>query len=553
MAQNVLNSIQSDYTPAAANLKYESAEFDQDITITEITSDSKGKKFNISAKDTTYEGGTGIQVNRISGDHYAIAAAIDGSSIIWDGTKLHANAVGQYGATPPIIADNTGSFGNIKLDYDTKTLVYDSTNKLRVKHDNQTIKYDASNGLHVPIDGDTLQYDAGSGKVKWPYTAGDGISLDGKKVKVKLDTTNGHNGEFGINSNGLYLNRGNSIIIKNGKLEATGIIQLEGSKAITATPVDPTTGKYNLGLVLGNSTLKIVNSATPEANIGLVGNYQGGTGITVSGNVINHTNAITGRNTALGDITNTKVTMPSITYDNQGHITAGNGVTFYAPPAAGANNQYLRSMSGAVGWVSFDSAPTSGSANGISSGAVYSALATKQNKLNTPADGHITIDGSNNIKSTITGGLATNVGTAGNVNVNVDNDTIKIIDNKLSAVAAKASLYTFKLTTGGWGTRKDLDNNDYFYQEVTRFDGGIPVNNVFSKGDRVPLLTLREINNNSANVLNLYNQWIKIYHADVVNDTSVSPAVKKLEFFAFAKPSAELSVNCTVLAVATGS
>ena len=37
VAQNVLNSIQSDYTPAAANLKYESAEFDQDITITEIS------------------------------------------------------------------------------------------------------------------------------------------------------------------------------------------------------------------------------------------------------------------------------------------------------------------------------------------------------------------------------------------------------------------------------------------------------------------------------------------------------------------------------------
>ena len=107
-----------------------------------------------------------------------------------------------------------------------------------------------------------------------------------------------------------------------------------------------------------------------------------GTGISFSGTTINHSNTISAG--TVGSDTN----VPVITYDAQGHISGVSSATIYPPATAGTSGQIWQSRGSGIGiWQSLDATPISGSTVAITSGAVYSALATKQNTLsfdNTP-------------------------------------------------------------------------------------------------------------------------------------------------------------------------
>ena len=107
-----------------------------------------------------------------------------------------------------------------------------------------------------------------------------------------------------------------------------------------------------------------------------------GTGISFSGTTINHSNAISAG--TVGSDTN----VPVITYDAQGHISGVSSATIYPPATAGTSGQIWQSRGSGIGiWQSLDATPISGSTVAITSGAVYSALTTKQNTLsfdNTP-------------------------------------------------------------------------------------------------------------------------------------------------------------------------
>lgn len=141
----------------------------------------------------------------------------------------------------------------------------------------------------------------------------------------------------------------------------------------------------------------VQNKVITSALNGKQDTMSAGTGISISGTTINHSNSITAKTSYVGSAT----AVPRIQYDAQGHITACTTATIYPPTTVGTSGQYWESDgSGAGAWVTKDTAPTSGSTKAVTSGAVYTALNGKQNKL-TAGDG-ITIE--NNVISATGGG-----------------------------------------------------------------------------------------------------------------------------------------------------
>lgn len=93
-----------------------------------------------------------------------------------------------------------------------------------------------------------------------------------------------------------------------------------------------------------------------------------GTGLSISGTTINHSNSVTAKTSYVGSATE----VPRIMYDAQGHITATTTATIYPPTSAGTKGQVWRSDgSGAGAWETPDTAPTSSSTKLVTSGAVY--------------------------------------------------------------------------------------------------------------------------------------------------------------------------------------
>lgn len=75
-------------------------------------------------------------------------------------------------------------------------------------------------------------------------------------------------------------------------------------------------------------------------------------------------------------------TVPVITVDKYGRVTALSTSTIYPPTSAGTSGQIWTSKGNGQGeWKAKSTSPTNGSADAITSGAVYTALAGKQNTL----------------------------------------------------------------------------------------------------------------------------------------------------------------------------
>ena len=117
---------------------------------------------------------------------------------------------------------------------------------------------------------------------------------------------------------------------------------------------------------------KPISTATQTALDAKQATMHAGSGISFSGTTINHSNSITAG--SHGSATS----IPSITYDAQGHITLASGITVYPPTDAGTANQYWMSNGTGVGsWHSADTSPTESSGYLVTSGGIYSELALK--------------------------------------------------------------------------------------------------------------------------------------------------------------------------------
>lgn len=130
--------------------------------------------------------------------------------------------------------------------------------------------------------------------------------------------------------------------------------------------------------------------------------YTSGTGITVSGTTINHSNSITA-GTASGDANKTLTfggtfTIPSITYDAQGHVTAKGTTTMTMPAAPSFTNWQAKNIVGASATATANAVTTNTTTflNLIENGAVRSShQITGTGKVTVTADatGKVTING----------------------------------------------------------------------------------------------------------------------------------------------------------------
>lgn len=130
--------------------------------------------------------------------------------------------------------------------------------------------------------------------------------------------------------------------------------------------------------------------------------YTQGSGISIEGTTINHSNSVTA-GTAKGDDSKTLAfggtfTIPSITYDAQGHVTAKGTTTMTMPAAPSFTNWQAKNVVGASATATADAATTNATTflNLIENGAVRSShQITGTGKVTVTADvtGKVTING----------------------------------------------------------------------------------------------------------------------------------------------------------------
>lgn len=166
---------------------------------------------------------------------------------------------------------------------------------------------------------------------------------------------------------------------------------------IAEAPNHDGTLKFNAGanVAVAVSTDGVTISATDTK-------YTSGTGITVSGTTINHSNSITA-GTASGDANKTLTfggtfTIPSITYDAQGHIKSKTVTTMTMPAAPTFTNWQAKNIVGASATATANAATTNATTflNLIENGAVRSShQITGTGKVTVTADatGKVTING----------------------------------------------------------------------------------------------------------------------------------------------------------------
>ena len=128
--------------------------------------------------------------------------------------------------------------------------------------------------------------------------------------------------------------------------------------------------KYDVGVQ--NANMDIIDIEM-KANADLAASKQdklnAGSGLSITGTTINHTNAINAG--SVGGET----AIPVIEVDGQGHVKTKSSKTVYPPTTAGTSGQYWKSKgSGAGSWQSPDTTVTAGSANLVTSGAVKTAI-----------------------------------------------------------------------------------------------------------------------------------------------------------------------------------
>lgn len=177
--------------------------------------------------------------------------------------------------------------------------------------------------------------------------------------------------------------------------------------------------------------------------------YTSGTGITVSGTTINHSNSITA-GTASGDANKTLTfggtfTIPSITYDAQGHIKSKTVTTMTMPAAPTFTNWQAKNIVGASDTATANAVTTNATTflNLIENGAVRSShQITGTGKVTVTADatGKVTING------------AATTAASGSANGTIAIDGVNVAVKGLGSAAYTAST---AYATAAQGTKAD--------------------------------------------------------------------------------------------------
>lgn len=177
--------------------------------------------------------------------------------------------------------------------------------------------------------------------------------------------------------------------------------------------------------------------------------YTQGSGISIEGTTINHSNSVTA-GTAKGDNSKTLAfggtfTIPSITYDAQGHVTAKGTTTMTMPAAPSFTNWQAKNVVGASATATANAATTNATTflNLIENGAVRSShQITGTGKVTVTADatGKVTING------------AATTAASGSANGTIAIDGVNVAVKGLGSAAYTAST---AYATAAQGTKAD--------------------------------------------------------------------------------------------------
>lgn len=178
----------------------------------------------------------------------------------------------------------------------------------------------------------------------------------------------------------------------------------------------------------------VTTSALNNALAGKQDNITAGTGLSKNGATL----SLATSGVAAGS-KGSATAVPVITVDSYGRVTELSSITIYPPTSEGTTGQYWKSDGNGAGvWASPSTSPASGSSDLITSGAVHTALAGKQNNLT--FDSAPVENSSNPVTS---GGLYTmkaNLEQAiSEAKVNITGAATTIISNNLTADRALVS------------------------------------------------------------------------------------------------------------------
>lgn len=206
-----------------------------------------------------------------------------------------------------------------------------------------------------------------------------------------------------------------------------------------------------------NGTLKFNKGSNVNITVGTDGvtisatdtKYTQGSGISINGTTINHSNSVTA-GTAKGDNSKTLAfgetfTIPSITYDAQGHVTAKGTTTMTMPAAPSFTNWQAKNIVGASATATANAVTTNTTTflNLIENGAVRSShQITGTGKVTVTADatGKVTING------------AATTAASGSANGTIAIDGVNVAVKGLNSAAYTAST---AYATAAQGTKAD--------------------------------------------------------------------------------------------------
>lgn len=158
-------------------------------------------------------------------------------------------------------------------------------------------------------------------------------------------------------------------------------IYLLGNGGSNPNAYDEYLYKNNKWEKIGSTETDLSNYVTNDALNSALSGYQptitAGTGISKSGNTI----GLATSGVSAGS-QGSATSIPTLTVDSFGRVTALGSTTVYPPTTAGTSGQVWTSDgSGAGAWVTPATSASSGNSTPITSGAVYSELQGKQDKL----------------------------------------------------------------------------------------------------------------------------------------------------------------------------
>ncbi len=311
---------------------------------------------------TTYTGEKDIAISNTGAiGHSNTAITATTSEYIYP-VKLDAYGhVTQYGT-----GFNTRSKQDTLPGYNFNTKKFSTPNKYLHTNSQGTVEWvdvqggNSEDGLPKPYIADTFLYSSTSesGGVRWEAITLNGISLAGNKSAEDLNVQSLLSATNQLNPNYIY---GLATVAKTGSYN-----DLTNKPTIPTVPTNVSAFTNDAGYLTAHqslanyATISYVDTHANNTNIHVTATEKAtwnakqdaltaGTGLSITGTTINHSNSITA-GTLTGKASNTTGNIATITYDAQGHLTNVSSTIAYIPFTAGTANQYWRSTGSNAAW-----------------------------------------------------------------------------------------------------------------------------------------------------------------------------------------------------------